>query len=310
MASRFEGITIEPTEPALGRAVGEAWETGADAVVVAAHECPDVLAPIVTRHPEWKLAFVGGGHCHKTMNERAGDAAVIAPTWRMHQYARVRLTVDPTMPPKSRVVSVETALVDVDPSPAAPPDPELARMVREWKDEVDRALGVPIGHAGRDIAPEENVGQMVAEAWLAEMGGDVAIVNRGGVRQTIPAGTITHGTLWGVLPFDNRIVKVSLGGGDLANDLEAMPKIIVAGAKKGADGKWVLASGKPIVPGRRYTVLVTDFMYAGGDGAPFAGQDPKPVETDVNWRDPVIAWIAKQQSSPATPIEKKLTPRR
>jgi 2',3'-cyclic-nucleotide 2'-phosphodiesterase (5'-nucleotidase family) len=306
MASRFEGITIEPTEPALDRAVGAAWAEGADTVVIAAHECPDVLAPIIARHPEWKLAFVGGGHCHKTMNERAGDVPVIAPTWRMHQYARVRITVDPALAPKARVVAVEAALVEVEPSPAAKPDPPLARMVRHSREEVERALGVAIGHAGRDIAPEESVGQMVADAWLAQMGGDVAIVNRGGIRQTIPAGTITHGTIWGVLPFDNRIVKVSLPGGDLLKDLEAMPAIIVAGARKGAGGKWVLANGKPIDWGHRYTVLVTDFMYAGGDGAPFAAQDPKPVETDVNWRDPVIAWVAKQQSSPAAPLEKKL----
>ncbi|UQA58092.1 bifunctional metallophosphatase/5'-nucleotidase [Polyangium aurulentum] len=309
MASRFEGITIEPTEPALGRAVDAAWTEGADTVVVAAHECPDVLAPIVARHPEWKLAFVGGGHCHKTMSERAGDVPVLAPTWRMHQYARVRLTVDPVLPPKNRVVSVEPSLVDVEPSPSAAPDPPLTRMVRHFKEEVARALGVAIGHAGRDIAPEENVGQMVADAWLSQMGGDVAIVNRGGIRQTIPAGTITHGTIWGVLPFDNRIVKVSLRGDDLVKDLEAMPKIIVAGAKKGAGGKWALASGKPIDGDHRYTVLVTDFMYAGGDGAPFAAQDPKPVETEVNWRDPVIAWIAKQQSTPLAPLEKKLAPR-
>lgn len=307
MASRFEGITIEPTEPSLGRAVEAAWGAGADAVVVAAHECPDVLAPIVARHPEWKLSFVGGGHCHKTMNLRAGEVPLIAPTWRLHQYARVRLTINPALPPKARVVSVEPALVDVDPTPSSPPDPSLFQFVINARQAVDRALGVPIGHAGRDIAPEENVGQMVAEAWLAEMGGDVAIVNRGGIRQTIPAGTITHGTLWGVLPFDNRIVKVSLDGADLVKDLEAMPRLIVAGAKKDAQGKWLLANGKPIDPGRRYVVLVTDFMYAGGDGGPFAAQDPKPVETNVNWRDPVIAWITKQQSSPAAPLEGKLS---
>ena len=65
MANRFEGITFEKEEPALDRAVHGAWGAGADAVVAIVHECPDVLAPIVERHPEWRLSFVGAGHCHK-----------------------------------------------------------------------------------------------------------------------------------------------------------------------------------------------------------------------------------------------------
>ncbi|HEX7842786.1 MAG TPA: hypothetical protein VF469_35175, partial [Kofleriaceae bacterium] len=56
MASLFEGITFEADEPALVRATREAWAAGADAVVAIAHECPEVLAPIVERHPELHLA--------------------------------------------------------------------------------------------------------------------------------------------------------------------------------------------------------------------------------------------------------------
>src|SRR5262249_58070643 len=94
MASRFDGITFEAEEPALGRAVREAWAAGADVVVAIAHECPDVLEPIVARHPEWRLSFVGGGHCHKVMSLTAGSVPVMSPGWRLDHYARVAITAE------------------------------------------------------------------------------------------------------------------------------------------------------------------------------------------------------------------------
>jgi 5'-nucleotidase / UDP-sugar diphosphatase len=312
LPERFVGMTFEPAEPSIDRAVREARGAGADVVVVTAHECPDVLLPIVEKHPEWRLSFVGGGHCHKKYDERAGSVPVLSPDWRMHQYARVAIGVNLENPPEKRVpekrvVSVESSIVDVTSTGELPADPPLARMVAAWKEKVDRALGQVIGHTAEGIGPEEVVGQMVSDAWLEEIGGDVAIMNRGGVRQTIPKGPITHATLWGVLPFDNRIVKVSIPGDVLGKDLE-MPKIIVSGAKKGADGKWTVG-GKPIDPKRQYTVIITDFMYTGGDGAEFGAQDPKGVGTGIQWRDPVIGWIAKKKSTPEAPLEKKSSPR-
>ncbi len=48
-------------------APSQAWTAGADAVVLIAHECPDKLVPILERHRDWNLSFVGSGHCHKVM---------------------------------------------------------------------------------------------------------------------------------------------------------------------------------------------------------------------------------------------------
>ena len=156
MASRFEGITFEAEEPALDRAVREAWGAGPDLVVVIAHECPDVLLPIVARHPEWRLAFVGAGHCHKKMVERAGTVPVIAPGARLDRYLRVRIEADPGRPAGDRVIAVDPAVVEVSrpvgTAPAAPPDPEIARALAGWQAKVDAALGEEIGWLGVDSA--------------------------------------------------------------------------------------------------------------------------------------------------------------
>lgn len=304
IAERFVGITFESPETALDRMVPKAWEAGADVVIAIAHECPDVLVPVIEKHPEWRLAFVGGGHCHKMMHLRAGDVSVLSPDWRMHQYARITLRVDRSLPAKSRVVSVESAFVEVVASPNVRPDPVLGEFVKSAKEKVDKALGITIGHSRGGIGPEAVVGQIVANAWLAELGGDVAIVNKGGIRQVIPAGPITHATIWGVLPFDNRMMKLSVTGEDLQKELEN-PKFIAAGAEKRANGQWFIG-GKPIDSKKKYTVHITDFMYTGGDGSRFGTYDPRAVGLGIQWRDPVIAWIEKQKTRPDAPLEDKL----
>ncbi len=304
LVERFGGMAFEPIETGVDRAVAKTWEAGADVVVAIGHECPDILAPMFAKHAEWHVSFVGGGHCHKKMHEKAGDVPVMSPEWRMHQYARVKLQVDKSRPAKSRVVGVQTEFVDVTQAAGAMPDPALTELVKVWKEKVDKALGVKIGYAKGGIGPEVVVGQMVANAWLEEVGADVAIANKGGIRQTIPAGPITYATIWGVLPFDNRLMKLSVTGEELLKEL-AVDKFILAGAKKQPNGQWFVG-GKQLDKKKRYTVLMTDFMYTGGDGSVLAQYDPKAVGTGIQWRDPVIAWIQKQKTTESSPLEDKL----
>lgn len=304
LAERFVGITFEPPESALSRTVPNVWDAGADVLVVIAHECPDVLAPVISKHPEWRLTFVGGGHCHKKMHEHAGEVSVMSPEWRMHQYVRVILQVDRALPAQSRVQSIKTDFVDTAASSKVFPDPVLTELVKVWKEKTDKALGVTLGHSKSGIGPELNVGQMVANAWLAELGGDVAIVNKGGIRQVIPTGPITHGTIWGVLPFDNRLMKLSVLGADLVKEIENSD-FIAAGAEKRANGKWFIGK-KPLDEKKRYTVFITDYMYTGGDASGFGKYDPQAIGTGIQWRDPVIAWIGKQKTTPTAPLEDKL----
>ena len=305
LAERFGSMSFEPIEPALDRAVAKTWEAGADVVVAIGHECPDILAPTFAKHPEWHVSFVGGGHCHKKMQETAGDVPVLSPEWRMHQYARIKVQVDKSRPAKSRVVGVQTEFVDVSQAAGVVADPVLVELVKVWKEKIDQALGVKIGYSKGGIGPEVVVGQLVAKAWLDEVGADVAIANKGGIRQTIPAGPVTLATIWGVLPFDNRLMKLSVTGEELLKEL-VVDKFILAGAEKQSNGQWFVG-GKPLDKKKRYTVLMTDFMYTGGDGSVLAKYDPKAVGTGIQWRDPVIAWIQKQKTTETAPLDDKLT---
>jgi len=106
---------------------------------------------------------------------------------------------------------------------------------------------------------------------------DFAFQNGGGIRNELPAGPLTYGHLFEVLPFDNRLALLRLTGANLLDlyernlqgahgvmvpsglTVEAScvgPKLVVT--LRGTDGK-------PLDPHRTYTIAVSDFLASGGD---------------------------------------------
>lgn len=306
MASRFAGVAIEAEEPALDRAVKAAWESGPDALVLIAHECPDRLEPMLARHPEWRLTFAFGGHCHKIVKiDAAGGTPLYSPGWRLESYLRVRLTIDPSRPLRERVVGVDPELVEVTQREGStvPVDAELARSIAQWKVKLDVELGEPIGYAATGFDKDsKEIARWITEAWRRELKTDVAIVNTGGIRQSLPKGTITKATLWSVLPFDNKLVICELLGRDLVADL-ALEEAAYSGIVKVGES-YRLSDGKPLDMNRRYRVATVDFLYAGGANFTFQKQDPKPKETSLDWRTPIINWMKAQKTSERAPLER------
>jgi 2',3'-cyclic-nucleotide 2'-phosphodiesterase (5'-nucleotidase family) len=309
MASLFVGVAIDPEEAALVRAVPAAWAAGADAVVVIAHECPDKLVPILDRHPDFHLAFVGAGHCHKVMKERSGMTPVIAPGWRFENYVRVPLVIDLDRPAQQRARPVTPEVVAVshaEGDTSAPVDAALATAAAGWQTKLDSALGEAIGYTEGGLGKDSTaIARWIAGAYRAELKTDVAIVNMGGIRQGLPKGVITKATLWSILPFDNKLVVCQLTGRDLLVDL-ATDEAAYAGVEK-VGLAYRLQDGRVIEPEATYAVATIDFLYHGGAGFLFAKQDPTPRETGLDWRAPLVAWMRREKTTPEAPLERRIT---
>jgi 2',3'-cyclic-nucleotide 2'-phosphodiesterase (5'-nucleotidase family) len=310
MASRFVGVTFEDEETALTRAIPEAWAAGADALVLIAHECPDRLLPILDRHPDWNLSFVGAGHCHKVIVAHTGGAPVISPGWRLERYVRAVLTIDLDKPPRQRARRVVPDLVPiahVEGDPKALVDAPLAAAAAVWQTKLTRALGEELGYTATGFGKESpEIARWIAGALRAELKTDVAVVNTGGIRQELPKGVITKSTVWSILPFDNKLVIVKVKGRDLIADLET-PEAGFAGVERTAKG-YRLESGKALDPEATYSVATIDFLYYGGSSFQFLKQDPTPKETGLDWRAPLVDWMHRQKTSPRTPLERRVDP--
>jgi hypothetical protein len=130
------------------------------------------------------------------------------------------------------------------------------------------------------------------------------MTNAGGVRQSIPAGDISRGTIVGVLPFQNNVVELEMTGSQVVSALAG--DIIVAGMKV-TGGDYVHTHGTPLVMDSTCYVLTTDYLYSRTD-LPFSGFDPEPYATSLNYAEPTVMYLQYLGTTGAEPLESYLDP--
>jgi 5'-nucleotidase len=161
---------------------------------------------------------------------------------------------------------------------AAVLDPFLRRVAskREQKVGIATTAAFP-----RVFAGESPLGNLLADALRKSAGADVGIMNSGGIRAELPAGELTYGDVFAVSPFDNYPTLAILTGAQLVELLRSTTTgqrgiMQVSGirytydaSKKGLERfvSVVREDGSPILDDKLYTVIMPDFIAAGGDGA-------------------------------------------
>lgn len=104
---------------------------------------------------------------------------------------------------------------------------------------------------------------------------DLALLNFGGIREPIPAGLITIGKIFSVLPFDNNnLVVIDAKGSELRkmffNNLRELKNAqsFSSGVRlvyKGGILDSVSINGKPLDDSRSYRMVTINFIENGGD---------------------------------------------
>ena len=110
---------------------------------------------------------------------------------------------------------------------------DVARAVEQWESKVRQIVDVPIGTARRDFTREE-LKPVIEQAIAEELGTDLAFCNLGGVRDTLPKGTILARHVWNIMPFDNRLMIGRFKGSQL-------PPSITFGRSIDPDQEYTLA---------------------------------------------------------------------
>jgi len=163
------------------------------------------------------------------------------------------------------------------------PDAALADTLRPYQRAIEAVTGRFVARIKTELrrgGEDHPLGRLIADAQRNMTKTDVAVVNSGGIRADLAAGTATYGDLYQVQPFQNRLVRLFVSGKVLMAALEHA----VAGDRADAHvsglevwydprkrvGQRVtkvrLANGHGLDNGRTYTVAVSDFLAAGGSG--------------------------------------------
>ncbi|MBK8257816.1 MAG: bifunctional metallophosphatase/5'-nucleotidase [Polyangiaceae bacterium] len=313
LPSAFEGIAFDPPEPALNRAVDNAYTSGADAVVVLAHACEDEILPIVERHPEWALAFVGLGHCHRRFQKSVHNTPVVMPGFRLDAFARVELTVDPSLPIRHRVTQNLATTVNVRPREGLGPDVAVDQIRAESQTKLLAALGDVIGFSAEGMDDDSQaMGRWITRAMREAAHTDIALTNWTGIRDSLAAGPIRKLDVVSILPFDNTLVVLRVKGSAVDRMLGERA-YVASGATRtrlpAPDGakrhphETRLDNGTLIDPDKVYTVAVTNFLYDVSRDFNFVAADPSPTRTSISLQNAVITWTAKAKSTEKKPLE-------
>ncbi len=191
-------------------------------------------------------------------------------------------------------------------------DTSVARVEAGFNEKIGEATA-PILRSGEGETP---MGNLISDAMLWKLRGDIAITNKGGVRTDIGAGIITPHDVFNVLPFDNTLGAVTVTGKffkDLLEDKVAYggSGLYVAGVKVRIDkskprGERVVSleiGGKPYQPDSTYRLVTTDYLLEGNSGMEKLSdlRNQAAVESGTYMRDAVIEYIKDH-----SPIEPKL----
>lgn len=178
------------------------------------------------------------------------------------------------------VVRATTEAIPVDASADAIQDNDYLAKLAPAKEALEREMNVQIGYAPERLwvnSPECPMLNWASDAlWEAAKkvyNGrvDIAIVNMGGMRCEWPAGPITKGNVFELMPFDNQLVVLTLKGSDVIELCESFARYGgqgVAGMRvKIIDGNLadIQIGGKPVNPLALYTVATSDYLAGGTD---------------------------------------------
>ena len=183
-----------------------------------------------------------------------------------------------------RLTEVQENKIEVTSAYDEVPDNEAAAVLAPFKSKVDSIMLPVIGTCEMDMTterPESLLSNLVADVlWnytntLPGQKADIAVINLGGLRNNLPKGNITYGTVYEILPFENSLCIVSLKGNDLLSLFKEIAKVGGQGVShstllfsKPFNGELLDATvgGKEIDNDQMYTVATLDYLSEGNDG--------------------------------------------
>lgn len=205
-------------------------------------------------------------------------------------------------------------LQPLDASIGVPLDCPVARLVSGYEEQIRARTSLVVGDCPVDLLyPEEEkhvralpLGTLVCEALRRFAGGDLALMNSGSIRDGIPAGPITMGRVFQVLPFDNTVVTFTMSGAairDMLGFICANHGRITGYQYAGVTCVFDLAAGQvrdiriggaPLEPERDYRVVTISYLADGNqNGHELFKAARDKSDTGFLMRDALVDWLRR-----------------
>lgn len=189
-------------------------------------------------------------------------------------------------------------------------DSAMGQLVEQYRRTADSLASRPVANIKFPLVRadyQQRLGALIAEARRNVLRADVGLVATDEIRSDLPAGQVTYGQLFEILPSQNELLKLTLSGSRLQEVLEQAlgrngpPTAYVAGVTVQYDPRRrpnrriqsiEFTGGRKLRRNESYTLAIDDFLSGGGAGfTALKGQTVEPTGTlDV---DGLIAYLQR-----------------
>ncbi|GHA71593.1 5'-nucleotidase C-terminal domain-containing protein [Pontibacter akesuensis] len=202
-------------------------------------------------------------------------------------------------------------------------DPQMEARIAPYRQQVIAKMSEVVGTAPVALSKgdyESPLGNFVVDLQLAQAEPlygkpiDLSLTTNGGLRMPLPAGEITTGNVFELMPFENELLVLTLKG-------ETVQQLFdYAAARKNAPignatytvavgkAKDIKIAGKPFDPRQTYTLVTSNYLAGGGDDLNMLKDAVKTETVGLLLRDAILQQI-RHYTSIGKPVTADTTKR-
>lgn len=310
--------------PFINRLASKLRTEGVDIIVVLAHigarqdkngvitgEAVDVIKQL----QGVDLFFCG--HVHSIAKGTINNILLMNDSMSGKAIGHVQVTYDTK---KRQIVDKQGEVITAELLKTLPPNAAVGQIINTYSEKVAAIAKVKYGENKTEL-PHRNTAEFLKEQtatgeWITNLmrqavQADVAIINRNGIRQSLPAGDVTMEAIYQMLPFDNTLFTAEFTGAELLDMLEyginqpedgtivefSGVQVAYDAAKPYKHGilSITLANGQPLDVSATYKVVTNDFVAAGGDGFSIFTKGRNITDTGLVLRNVILDSFLKSK---------------
>lgn len=274
---------------------GSPSNTGGDPALINSCNNPSGALPPIVEAMSDEVDIVITGHTNWAVNCNIDGKIVTGAA----SQGRLITEIDFEVGHKSKQI-IGPILVDNNlVTREVPADPDMTALIAKYNAVIGPIANEVIGNtteamdrAVLTLGRESTLGRLIADAQLASSiaqgaGGQIALMNPGGIRSNFDVGPITYGEAFSVQPFSNILTTKTFTGQQIKDILEQQFKTSAGGTRTlilpvsaGFSYTWdnsaavngkvsnMMLNGSPIGLATSYRVVANNFLAGGGDDFP------------------------------------------
>ena len=206
------------------------------------------------------------------------------------------------------IKNIEVSRIEMDSTWEPGTNTEMQTLVNSLKSKIADETQKFIGTATQTLIkgrPQSLLTNFTADAMLEQASGlwgmvDFAVMNVGGIRNTLNQGSISVGDIYEAYPFNNRLVLVELRGKAVKELFDSIAEVGGEGLSRNLEvvirNKAVESlkiGGKPLDENKIYRIATIDYLAEGNDRMTSFTKAIKVTDSNRLLRDILIEYVKK-----------------